>query len=456
MIARTVSAATVIDAIITHAINSGTPPDGGILPPGASVKQFKRSSNITLPPGTSSMTVHPTEGSPYKAPSRSPSVKSDGNNQNDQGDGHATAPGSRPGSRSSSVVTTEPPGRPLNLGEKVDHMIGKDLQIQPATSTPPSTTPPGSQRSSTENANAGSETYWKRNNRYPHNSSTISTSSVSIIQPHQNSSAGGGTGSSTTSSTTDERQITRVAQSPSPKSANTRVESISPPSVKTSDGGAGAPQQRTPPIPASTADPMNRFLDARKRPIGAGGAQPSSQPQPSIPAGAPPPEGQGVGPGLSPLDYVKNKIVEEMTKGEGSSTTTNTSASAGGASSTAGVKRSGPGNQEDSNSKKPCLNTQVSTNSTNDLPPDSPGSPGEMGIDETARPDSVSSHKTASPAPNQIPSSASTAAVLPTSTNANSTNVTSAASMTSASNSSSAAPISLNSSSRYEPLSDDE
>merc|ERR1739844_700260 len=126
----------------------------------------------------------------------------------------------------------------------------------------------------------------------------------------------------------------------------------------------GAPQQRTPPIPASTADPMNRFLDARKRPIGAGGAQASSQPP--IPAGAPQPEGQGVGPGLSPLDYVKNKIVEEMTKGEGSSTTTNSSASAEGASTTAGVKRSGPGNQEDSNSKKPCLNTQVSTNSTND------------------------------------------------------------------------------------------
>merc|ERR1719362_2419695 len=187
------------------------------------------------------MTVHPTEilldnkGSPYKAPSRSPSVKSDGNNGPTDNEGHATATGSRPGSRSSSVNTVEPLGRPITLGEHVDHIIGKDLQIQPATSTPPSSTPPGSQRSSTENANAGSETYWKRNNRYPHNSSNISTSSVSIIQPHQNSSAGGGTGSSTTSSTTDERQITRVAQSPSPKSANTRVESISPPSVKTSD-----------------------------------------------------------------------------------------------------------------------------------------------------------------------------------------------------------------------------
>ena len=115
---RTVSAATVIDAIITHAINSGTPPDGGILPPGASVKQlsqFKRSPNLNTQTGTSS--AHPTEilldskGSPYKAPSRSPSVKSDGNNGPIDADVHGTAPGSRPGSRSSSIAATEVSGR---------------------------------------------------------------------------------------------------------------------------------------------------------------------------------------------------------------------------------------------------------------------------------------------------------------------------------------------------------
>ena len=157
---RTVSAATEIDAIITHAINSGTPPDGGILPPSASVKQlsqFRRSPGINLPSGISSMTIHPTEimldnkGSPYKAPSRSPSVKSDGNNGPTDTDGHATAHGSRPGSRSSIVAATEPPGLPNTLGEHAYNIIGKDLQIQPATSMPPNSTI-GPQRSSTENS----------------------------------------------------------------------------------------------------------------------------------------------------------------------------------------------------------------------------------------------------------------------------------------------------------------
>ena len=78
------------------------------------------------------------------------------------------------------------------------------------------------------------------------------------------------------------------------------------------------------------------------------------------------PEGQGVGPGLSPLDYVKNKIVEEMTKGEGSSSSTTSSSSlpTGGSSQhVAGAKRPLQC-QEDINSKKPCINTQVSSNIT--------------------------------------------------------------------------------------------
>ena len=484
---RTVSAATVIDAIITHAINSGTPPDGGILPPGASVKQlaqFKRSPNINLPPGTSSMTVHPTEilldnkGSPYKAPSRSPSVKSDGNNGPTDNEGHATATGSRPGSRSSSVNTVEPLGRPITLGEHVDHIIGKDLQIQPATSTPPSSIT-ALQRSSSDNPNAGAETYWKRN-RY-HNTSNIPTT-LSIVQPHQNSADPGsaipssansritvvpGNSGSTNNSATDERQITRVAQSPSPKSQSTnpmalgssRIESISPPTGRSnSSDGVGGPQ-RTPPIASSTGDPISRFLDARKRPVNVGSQQ-GSQPNPPGAPNAPHPEGQGVGPGLSPLDYVKNKIVEEMTKGEGSSGSTSSNASAPNTGSTqaaSGVKRPLQG-QEENHSKKPCLNPQVSSNSANELPPDSPGSPGEMVIDESVRPDSVSSHKTASPAPNQITSTASATTSLPSSTAAaNSINVTSASMMSSSNTSTNASSsTNINSSTRYEPLSDDE
>ena len=477
---RTVSAATVIDAIITHAINSGTPPDGGILPPGASVKQlsqFKRSPNVNSQPGASSS--HPTEimidskGSPYKAPSRSPSVKSDGNNGPTDVEGHQTAPGSRPGSRSSSIAATDGSGRPITLGENVDRVISKDLQIHPATSTPPSsTTMP--QRSSTENSNPGSETYWKRN-RY-HNSSD-NPSSLSIIPPQQNSNLSDhnapipssansritivpGSGGQSNNSVTDERQITRVPQSPSPKSHNsnplppgsTRVEPISPPNNRpiTSETGASTLPRHTPPI-STSGDPISRFLDARKRPVSAGPqGNPSQQPVSQNPPNPSHQDGQGVGPGLSPLDYVKNKIVEEMTKGEGTSGTSNSSNLTGSSQNqtVAGVKRPLTG-QEDNNSKKPCISGPVSSNSTNDIPPDSPGSPGEMVIDESARPDSVSSHKTASPAPNQI--NASSAASM-------SSNVASSAVSAISTSNAPTGPssTSLSSSARYEPLSDDE
>merc|ERR1719336_1688357 len=101
-----------------------------------------------------------------------------------------------------------------------------------------------------------------------------------------------------------------------------------------------------------------------------------------------------------------------MTKGEGTSgSSANTSHPASSPNQTVtGVKRPLSG-QEENNSKKPCISTQVPSNSTNDNPPDSPGSPGEMVIDESVRPDSVSSHKTASPAPNQITISSSAASL---------------------------------------------
>ena len=475
---RTVSAATLIDAVITQAINSGTPPDGGILPPGASVKQisqFKRSPNMNTQPGASSS--HPTEimidskGSPYKAPSRSPSVKSDGNNGPTDVEGHQTAPGSRPGSRSSSIAAMEGSGRPITLGENVDRVINKDLQIHPATSTPPSSTSMP-QRSSTENSNSGTETYWKRN-RY-HNTSD-NQSSLSIIASHQNSldhsapipsstnsriTIVPGNGGPSNNSVADERQITRVPQSPSPKSQNSnplppgssRIEPISPPNSRSmpSETTVNTHPRHTPPI-SSSGDPISRFLDARKRPVSAGpqGNQ-SQQPVSQNPSNPSHPDGQGVGPGLSPLDYVKNKIVEEMTKGEGSTGSSNSSninASSPNQTVT-GVKRPLSG-QEDNISKKPCISGPVSSNNSNDIPPDSPGSPGEMVIDETARPDSVSSHKTASPAPNQINATSATSL---------SSNVASSGlSAISTSNApTGASSSSLNSTARYEPLSDDE
>ena len=71
-----------------------------------------------------------------------------------------------------------------------------------------------------------------------------------------------------------------------------------------------------------------------------------------------------------------------MTKGEGNSGSTTNSANVPASSSSkavTGVKRPMPG-QEENNSKKPCIAPQSSANNTNDIPPDSPGSPGEMAV----------------------------------------------------------------------------
>ena len=228
---RTVTAASLIDAIITHSINSGPPPDGGIsMPP----KQFQYRRS---PPSAADQ--EGGKASPYNKVSNGPSDE---------------------GGRSSTH------DKPMTMSDHMEHLINKDLSIQPATSSASNEVSP--------------DHYWKRR-AYPEQ--LRAASAVTTGAPRNAASLVHG----------DERQITRVAQVISPRhsTSNPGVEPISPPNSQGQSHGS-------PP-----GDPIARFLDAQKR---------HQQQQ----AG----EGKG-GPqaGLSPLDYVKNKIVEEMKKGEGTS-----------------------------------------------------------------------------------------------------------------------------------------
>jgi hypothetical protein len=321
---RTVTAASLIDAIITHSINSGPPPDGGVsMPP----KQFQYRRS----PG-SSTDQDGGKASPYSKMSNGPTE-----------DGRSSAAGHEM-TKSSMTMT-----------DHMEHLINKDLSIQPATSV-------------AGGSDISPDHYWKRR-AYPEQ--LRAASAVTTAAPRNAASLVHG----------DERQITRVAQVISPRhSSNSGVEPISP------------PQHGSPP---GVGDPIARFLDAQKR-----------NSQNSDGKGGPP-------PGLSPLDYVKNKIVEEMKKSEGSSEYVKNKIAEEMKKAEAGTKRSlsGEGQQpstsnngERESAESPRKKMRMETQE-NEMP-DSPGS-GEMVIDETVRPDSVSSHKTASPAPSSNVNSSS-------------------------------------------------
>jgi hypothetical protein len=281
--------------------------------------------------------------------------------------------------------------KPITMSDHMEQLIGKDLSIQPATS----------------GAEVTPDHYWKRR-AYPEQ--LRAAAAVTTAAPRNAASLVHG----------DERQITRVAQVISPRhsTSNPGVEPISPPS--------GAPQSHGSP----PGDPIARFLDAQKR---------HQQQAAADGKGGPP-------PGLSPLDYVKNKIVEEMKKGDGPSSdyvknkiaeelkkgeaasqAAKRSLSGEGQPSQQQPSTSNNGDRESAESPRKKMRLEALENEL----PDSPGS-GEMVIDETARPDSVSSQKTASPAPSQPqpPSASATGA--------------------------SAAAAAAGSGSKYEPLSDDE
>merc|ERR1719219_617871 len=112
----------------------------------------------------------------------------------------------------------------------------------------------------------------------------------------------------------------------------------------------------------------------------------------------PSPNGDQSPPGMSPLDYVKNKIVEEMKKyGEDGSILP------------ANLKRSSPEAPAEADGH-PKKKAKLEDHEANSAPPaDSPGSPGDMVIDE-----SDTTPKAASPVVVTASEANTTAAPTPT------------------------------------------
>ena len=232
---------------------------------------------------------------------------------------------------------------------------------------------------------SSSSEYWNRSRGFNGGGDLARVVTTSSITP----TSAPTTAASVASIATDERQITRVSQAQTtPTKTGPRMESISPP-------------------------------DGRRMPASEG-------------------------KNLSPFDYVKNKIAEEMKKGEGAlkRPTTDTPA-------------------DESPRKKPR---------DEDLPPpDSPGSPGEMVIDESARPDSVSSHASPAPAPTMASQTTSSPSLtITTTTSSGAANPppktssppappsSSAPASTTAPKPSAPSTQAPSTAPRYEPLSDDE
>ena len=223
----------------------------------------------------------------------------------------------------------------------------------------------------------------------------------------------------------DERQITRVAQSVSP-AVNKPTGSIQ----TEASGNSGNPASIS-----LDLKPRVSLPEAVLRPPSVSEASP--RPLTAPPNGDQPP------PGMNPLDYVKNKIMEEMKKHKdedlsmpGSGGQKRASPEASTASGTT---------SEDTSNKKARL--EGSHENANANPPDSPGSPGEMVIDE--RPDDP---KTASNEASNNPNNSSNEAAKSTPVTTSNSTASTAATAAALGSSVTAPP----NSSKYEPLSDDE
>ncbi len=405
------SAACLIDAIITQSINSGPPVDGGSsIPP----KQFRRSpaelaaATPQEEAAAKAAALAAASTSPFKV--RSPNslkhVEPSAQVVNGPEEGPGSRPGSRGGSHSASITDQE----------------GKDSHLD----------------------SKNPEQYWKRRG-FPDRPGPppVSSSSIAIPRSGGPALAPGPSG--------EERQITRVSQ---PQAGVAGSPSKAPASNPTSPGS-------TERVSPNSSDALARYV--RKTPQTSSSTAPpgtlTAQQAPQV--GDPSQKGPQA-PGLSPLDYVKNKIVEEMTKGEGNGngakrTLENSSSpqakSPVEAASAKLVDNSNGETTNESPRKKLRLEEEALSTAASSQPPlprpgtsatpsapDSPGSEGEMVIDESVPPDSVSGEKpTESPAHAQQKADKDNA---PNSSNG----------VFQQSASSSTAPAKP----RYEPLSDDE
>ena len=299
------------------------------------------------------------------------------------------------------------------------------------------------------------------------------------------------TSSAPTSRVSDERQITRVAQSVSPAVNKPSSLTVSEAAVASNNalmanaGSSAAAAISAAVAPISVASSVALDLKPRTsdsltmmRPPSVSEA--SSKPPMPLPTGTAPPNGEQPPSGMSLcLDYVKNRIVEEMKKHGDDDQPLPGVAQQQQAAIAAGQKRtspeaaSGQSEQDSLANKKAKLDAQVAeavaapNNSNANNPPDSPGSPGEMVIDE--RPDDGPNKMTSSSGHDQSssgnPSNNSAASsnieasnktmMTPVTTAAASNNSNTNASGTSGTTSSGTAQQPPNSS-KYEPLSDDE
>lgn len=418
------TAASLIDAIITHSIHSGPNQD-----PTAAVAAITAAKQLPYrqnPGGELSLSaINPMDDSnkpgqsSFKV-SRSPSLKGENTNGPDDGSAH----GSRPGSRSSATIELRPPS------EHSSEMQMPNMGHVNADGSAP-------------------EQHWKRRG-YP-NASAVSAAASVMPAPRPSNTPTG----------VDERSITRVPQTGSP------IKNTSDNPGQSSSSNVGRPgiEPISPP------------------------SEPQSVSQNGGGSGDPRTSGKKTGEegtGLSPLEYMKNKIAEEMKKNDGSGGTRialNTASSADSPATITPLKRpadnhlrppptstnasephsrsnSHPSSSnvpqssadgDESARKKPRLEEPPQSQSltsgsnpapsggapppiTSDIaPPDSPGSEGEMVIDESVVSDSAPP-KEEPQAPNK-PNSLSS---LPNSAPATSM------------------PTSGSTGPQYEPLSDDE
>lgn len=382
----------IIDLIVTSQINNmhGTANPSGAAAAAAASAAFAIKGNRSEltgaslsqpPPAVHSAASMISQVSPSKqatgGPSRSPSVKTAADLTDDR-------------AASLMVRTTQPGGSSTSLGEHLDNMIKKEVQKN-------RTSPfPGVQ------SQAEAVEYWKRKQYTDPAYTARPPSQGSLPRPPSGGVAQLGS---------DERQIIRVAQNASPHHpekppSRSMMESVSPTSAD--------PARSTPNYASyQSADNMARFLAAQRKPHEVDPAAAKS-------SGA-------------VFDYVKTKIAEAMKNDKpggggnvgadpsktGSSGGPQPSGSASGSASMGppsnkrqleNESRSSPVGElgGGSGGGPPAVESPRKRYKHDDQPgggggaaelPDSPGS-GEMVIDESARPDSAHSHKTASPAPN--------------------------------------------------------
>lgn len=340
----------IIDLIVTNTIGKAMVggSTAGALAAASAAYALKGRSDGPTTTAQSSMSMIPQVSPNKPGSSRSPSIKaSDVEDRNNMM------------ARTSPAVAT-------SLGEHLDNMIKKEVQKNRTSPFPG--LPPQSQAEAVE--------YWKRK-QYPNDPNFMPRPPSQGSLPRPPSGGVAQLGS-------DERQIIRVAQnaSPHPEKPPSRpmMESISP---TNSD-----PARSTPNYAYQGADPMARFLAAAHRKPHEVDAAKSSG---------------------AILNYFNTQIAEAMKNdktaeqpGKSGPTTNSVSMGPPNKRPLENDARGSPVGEPSGSTESPRKRYKHDDQGGPSDLPDSPGS-GEMVIDESARPDSAHSHKTASPAPHADP-----------------------------------------------------